>query len=99
VLLGPAGPTVNYPRDKDIPTYLLSEGRLSDGRRVWVVYCTRQNETNNASPPQQQTVVPTKQYLDPSVDFSSVPMRAALFGTQPDGSLTFWDKRATVTKA
>jgi hypothetical protein len=38
VILGPAMPTDGYPKMQDEETYLLAEGRLCDGRRVWVVY-------------------------------------------------------------
>jgi hypothetical protein len=98
VLLGPTAPTDGYPRDKDAPTQLLSEGRLSDGRRVWVVYCTRPIATdNNEPPPQQQTLIAAKHYVDTTVDLSNISMRAALFGEQSDGSLAFWDVSATVS--
>jgi hypothetical protein len=94
VLLGPAAQTVRHPRDKDLPTHLLSEGRLSDGRRVWVVYCTRPEMKND---PQPQHIKLDKAYVDPAVDFSKVLMRGALIGGQGDGSLTFWDVSAKYT--
>lgn len=97
VLLGPATPTHGYPREAHAPTHLLSEGRLSDGRRVWVVYCTKSVETNSEPQPKQQSVIPAKHYVDPTVDFSNVSMRGALFGWQDDGSLTFWDVSAKYT--
>jgi hypothetical protein len=40
VIIGPAGPTKGYPREKNTPTHLLAEGRLSNDRRVWIVYLT-----------------------------------------------------------
>jgi hypothetical protein len=98
VLLGPTGPTDEYPREKDAPTHLLSEGRLSDGRRVWVVHCTKLIETNeNEPPPQQHSLSAAKHYVDPTVDFSNVSMRGAAFGPQDDGSLAFWDMSAKYT--
>jgi hypothetical protein len=98
VLLGPTAPTNGYPRDKDASTQLLREGHLSDGRRVWVVYCTRPIETNkNEPPPQQQSLIAAKHYVDTSVDLSNISMRAALFGAQSDGSLAFWDMHAEYT--
>jgi hypothetical protein len=39
VILGPAVPTTGFPRAKDRNAFLLAEGRLSDGRRVWITYC------------------------------------------------------------
>jgi hypothetical protein len=50
----PTGPTRNYPRNEAVPTRLLSEGRLSDGRRVWVVYCTGLIKEIKNEPPLQQ---------------------------------------------
>lgn len=98
VLLGPPGPTSGYPCEKDVPTRLLSEGRLSDGRRVWVVYCTKLIEVgNNAPPTQPQRLTAVRHYVDPTVDFSKVSMRGALHGEQPDGSLAFWDVSAKYT--
>jgi hypothetical protein len=40
VIIGPAGPTKGYPREENTPTHLLAEGRLSNDRRVWIVYLT-----------------------------------------------------------
>ena len=90
VMLGPTAPTKGYPRDKDAPTHLLSEGRLSDGRRVWVVYSTRQIKIADESA--QPPITPAKNYVDTTVDFSKVSMRGAVFGPQSDGHLAFWDK-------
>jgi hypothetical protein len=97
VLLGPSVPTDGYPHDRDAPTNLISEGRLSDGRRVWVVWCTRKIKTNNDGTQQQQTIIPEKNYMDTTVDFSSIPMRAAVFGPQGDGSLLFLDMHVEYT--
>lgn len=97
VLLGPAIPTDGYPRYSESLTHLLSEGRLSDGRRVWVVYYTTLLATNNERPPQQHLLIPAKHYVDSTVDFSKVSMRAALFGPQSDGHLAFWDVSAKYT--
>jgi hypothetical protein len=47
VILGPKGPTSGYPRERDGQTNLLDEGRLSDDRRVWVVYVVRPNQPDN----------------------------------------------------
>jgi hypothetical protein len=95
VVLGPTRPTVGYPRETDSPTHLLSEGRLSDDRKVWVVYCTK--PTNNKEPPQQHTLSGGKFYLDQTADFSKLSMRVAVFGPQDDGSLVFLDKNVKFT--
>jgi hypothetical protein len=98
VLLGPTAPTKGYPRESQRETHLLSEGRLSDGRRVWVVYCTKPIETNNERSPQQQLITPAKHYVDPTADFSKASaLRATAFGPQSDGSLAFLDMRAEIT--
>ena len=97
-MLGPTTPTDGYPLYKDASTQLLSEGRLSDARRVWVVYYTTPIEKNDERLPQQQSLIAAKHYIDTTVDFSKVSMRAALFGPQSDGHLAFWDMRATVEK-
>jgi hypothetical protein len=97
VLLGPIGPNDGYPCYNETPTRLLSEGRLSDGRRVWVVYYTRPIGTKDVPPLQQQSFVATNHYVDTTVDFSKASMRAALFGPQDDGYLAFWDVSAKYT--
>jgi hypothetical protein len=38
VILGPTMPTTGYPRMQDAETHLLTQGRLCDGRRVWIIY-------------------------------------------------------------
>lgn len=99
VLLGPAAETVGYPREKDTPTHLLSEGRLSNGRRVWIVYCMKLIALEKNKPPQQHSLDTAKSYMDPTVDLSNTPMRGALIGRpEPDdGSLLFWDVSAKYT--
>ena len=97
VLLGPTGPSLGHPRYKDASTHLLSEGHLSNGRRVWVVYYTTAIESNDTRAPQQQSIIPAKNYVDRSLNVSKGSMRAALFGPQSDGHLAFWDMRAEIT--
>jgi hypothetical protein len=82
VLLGPIGPTDGYPCYKDTPTHLLSEGRLSDGRRVWVVYWTTLVETNKNEPPQQHSLSAAKHYIDPTVDFPTKRSRRSVTVSQ-----------------
>jgi hypothetical protein len=92
VLIGPKGPTTGYPRDSQSETHLLSEGRLSDDRRVWVVYNICPMPKMDEGPPQ---VLSPKGYIDETVDLSAASnLRAALFGAQEDGSLLFVDMRA-----
>jgi len=97
VLLGSQGPTKGYPRDSERATFLLKEGRLSDGRRVWIVYVIRQSmpgEIAGSSEPVE--IVPKSSYVDPDADLNSGRMRAVAFGAQSDGSLTLLDFRATI---
>lgn len=97
VLLGPQGPTQGYPRDSESPTFLLNEGRLSDGRRVWIVYVVRRSKPDEiAASSEPGQVVPKSSYVDPNADLSSGRMRAVAFGAQCDGSLTLFDFRATI---
>jgi hypothetical protein len=96
VILGPKGPTSGYPRDRDGETYLLDEGRLSDDRRVWVVYVVRPNKKNeNASQPIRVEPQSPFSIVDPNADVPSAGLRAFTFGAQADGSLSFWDLKAT----
>jgi hypothetical protein len=91
VVLGPTGATSGYPRERDGETNLLSKGRLSDGRRVWVVYVVRdvQNDITTDDPNSFAS------FVDPDADLNSTGLRALLCGTQPDGSLAFLDLKAT----
>jgi hypothetical protein len=96
VVLGPNTPIAidgGFPRDSSAPTSLLSEGVLSDGRRVWVVYCTRQFEIKDEPAAASTPIAPAKSYVDKDADFSKNSLRAVVYGPQEDGHLAFWDKR------
>jgi hypothetical protein len=97
VLLGsPNAPVNEYPRfGGNTPTRLLSEGRLSNGYRVWVVYYTTQ--MNREHSPQQHLITPDKFYTDPTIDLTKVSsLRAGVFGVE-DRHLVFWDMSAKYT--
>ncbi len=94
VILGPTGPTQEYPRERDLETHLIGEGRLSDGRRVWIVYVVRRIEHTIAPP--GPPLIPSKSYGDPSALSKATSLRALAFGGQGDGSLAFWDFKATL---
>ena len=97
VLLGPQVPTEGYPRDSERATFLLKKGRLSDGRRVWIVYVVRRSKPGEvAASSEPDQIVPKSSYVDPDADLSSGRMRAVAFGAQSDGSLTLFDFRATI---
>src|SRR5262245_51903813 len=78
VLLGPAT-AATYPRRHSISTHLLCEGRLADGKRVWVTYYTAAIDI--AGPSQQHVIVPAKHYVDQSVDLTKISsLRGATLG-------------------
>jgi len=75
VILGPTGPTQGYPHERDGETYLLSEGRLSDDRRVWVVYIARPIEHGEITSPTGRTPIESKSHIDPDADLSNARLR------------------------
>jgi hypothetical protein len=93
VILGPKGPTTGFPREKDVDTRLLSEGRLSDDRRIWVVYVTKPIEPANEGM-FREVRANVKAYVDPQADVERPDLRAIGAGKQSDGSLTLWDLKA-----
>jgi hypothetical protein len=95
VILGPKGPTQDHPRERNQRTYLLSEGRLSDDRRVWIVYIVRPKEENEKITSSIKPALKSS-YLDPDTDLNGARLRAIAFGAQDDGSLAFFDLKATL---
>jgi hypothetical protein len=85
-------------RERDGETYLLSEGRLSDDRRVWVVYIVKsyKQSEKTTSPTESSPITPESSYFDPDADLSGARLRAVAFGAQNDGSLLFLDMKATI---
>jgi hypothetical protein len=96
VILGPTGPTSGYPREKDAETFLIGEGRMSDDRRVWIVYVVKPSEENDkVTSVEHGPIVPERSFIDPNADLSCAKLRAITFGAQPDGSLAFLDLKAS----
>ena len=96
VILGPTGPTPGYPRERDEETILLDEGRLLDGRVVWVVYIIRPVQKNETKTPvERNPITPESSFIDPNADLNSGTLRAVGFGASPDGSLVLYDFKAT----
>jgi hypothetical protein len=95
VILGPKGSTTGPPRERDRNTYLLSEGRMSDGRSVWVVFIVRPQEGNETRPSRIIKPAFETSYFEPGADLSSARLRAIAFGAQDEGSLLFLDLKAT----
>jgi hypothetical protein len=96
VLLGE--PTTAYPKELGEATHLLDEGYLSNGRRVWVIYCVQRIREPGEQLPPSKPIKPTKSYLDPHADLNTDTLRAILFGVQPNGSLGFLDCKVTAVK-
>jgi hypothetical protein len=95
VILGPAE-TSRYPRHRDEETYLVGEGRMSDDRRVWVVYVVRPNKKNEeVTSIKRGPIVPKSSFIDPNADLSGARLRAISFDAHPDGSLEFVDLKIT----
>jgi hypothetical protein len=91
VLLGE--PSSVYPKEINGVTHLLDEGHLSDGRRVWIIYCVQPISKPGEPLPPSTPITPKKSCLDPSAELNSRTLRAILFGVQQDGSLAFIDCR------
>jgi hypothetical protein len=95
VMLGPKVETVGFPRAGGLETHLVEEGRLPDGRRVWLLYVRKDLGTSTDEKPKQMVDVPKgKGFLSPSVHGMKEELRSTLVGVQHDGSLAFWDVRA-----
>jgi hypothetical protein len=94
VLLGE--PTKTYPKEINGATYLLDEGYLCDGRRVWIICCVKSIREPGVQLPASKLIKPAKSYFAPDADLKSDTLRAMLFGAQPDGSLGFMDCKATL---
>ncbi len=90
VLLGE--PASLYPKEIGGATHLLDEGRLADGRRVWIIYRVYPIREPGEPLPPSTPITPVKSYLDHNAELTS-NARAILFGDQPDGSLAFIDCR------
>lgn len=93
VLLGE--PNTADPNEIGGVTHLLDDGRLSDRRRVWVIYCVHQIREPGEQLPPSQIIKPEKNYFEPTADLSTGTLRAILFGAQPDGCLGFLDCKVT----
>jgi hypothetical protein len=95
-ILGPTGPTRGYPRMRNGETHLLSEGRLSDDRRVWVVYVIEPNKENEKiTSIEHSPFAPENSFIDPDADLNSARLRAIGPSAEADGSLAFLDLKAT----
>jgi hypothetical protein len=89
VILGPKGWTTGPPRERDRNTYLLSEGRLSDDRPVWIVYVVKPREGNETASSRKELQFETS-YREPGADLNGARLRAITFGAGDDGILVFW---------
>ena len=89
VILGPAIPTSGHPRAKDQETHLLAEGRLRDGRRVWVTYCYAPRDAITFREPQKLRGHISADALHSAPD----ELRGFAVLSSDDGSLGFLDMR------
>jgi hypothetical protein len=93
VILGPKAQTTGFPREKDGGTKLPLEDTLGDGRRVWIVYCTRSIQKLALN--MDQTFSGKGHFassFDPLVEQGE--LRGVGIDVRNDGSLAFWDVRA-----
>jgi hypothetical protein len=97
VLLAPAD--VGYSAEASGKMHLLSEGQLSDGRKVWIVYSVQPLPTLEGEP-DNKTIPIAKSYVNKDVNLTAISgtLRAATFGVQEDGSLLFMDMRVDVER-
>jgi hypothetical protein len=94
VIIGPAMPTSGYPRMQNFDTHLVTEGRLSDGRRVWVVYCyTLPGEITFPQQPSNLNLRAPGSVEEIRSAARRGELRAFAVSKQGDGSLGFWDVR------
>jgi hypothetical protein len=89
VMLGPAMPTSGYPRAQDLDTHLVTEGRLCDGRRVWVTYCYTPPGTITF--PKPLNLNPRQYVSVEALRSAEGELRAFAISDIEDGSLGFWD--------
>lgn len=91
VIIGPLMETVGYPREQSLETHLAAEGRLSDGRRVWVTYCYGSHDVVTSSRQIKFNAHLPLEEIRAAVAEGHV--RAFAVGNNSDGSLGFFDAR------
>jgi hypothetical protein len=89
IILGPMNVVCDYPKASDVEIYLLSDGKLCDGRPVWVVYyySAAMSIEGPANPHPRKFGSAEKLRLAPR------ELRASPISDHSDGSLVFWDLR------
>jgi len=100
VLLGPSNATSGrYPREEQHQTHLVAEGRLVDGRFVWVVWCHLPEAPPANSAKQTLKFREDQGYMVPDLQPAEDDnIRGLLHGEQPAGNLKFWERRAEFHK-
>lgn len=91
VIIGPRGPTTGHPREQGTPTHLLSQGRLIDNRRVWIVYTVKPIVG-------AWGVIVGKGHAAAGFENETRELRGVAYGVEPDGSLKFIEGRVARLK-
>lgn len=89
IMLGPKMQLSCFPQAKDAQTYLLADGRLCDGRQVWITYCY--TEAMPVPVPKNQN--PRRYGSADDLRRAAGELRAFAVADNSDGSLVFWDLR------
>ncbi len=91
VIIGAPG-LVGKPRG-----YLLAEGTLANGFLVWLVFVTAAIGAPVQGRESIMLPAPVKSFTASKIDRTTTEFRGCLTGIQADGSLAFWDVRATLS--
>jgi hypothetical protein len=90
VVIGPKAETEGYPQASDAKTHLLAEGRLCDGRPVWLTYCYVQTRTIGA----QRRQYTGRAFGSMDEVYKQIEtVRVIAPASNSDGSLAFFDMR------
>ena len=90
VFIGPKVQTEGYPQASDAKPHLLADGRLCDGRRVWLTYCYVQTRTIRT---QRRTLIGRAFGSIDEVYKQIDNLRVVAPAINSDGSLAFFDMR------
>jgi hypothetical protein len=93
VILGPAMPTEGSPKMQDAETHLLTEGRLCDGRRVWVVYAYAPVKFPTSPNQMSMNVPPGRSVEEIRALAAQGTLRTVAIMNNGDGSLGILDGR------
>lgn len=90
VFIGPKAEAEGYPQASDAKTHLLEDGRLCDGRRIWLTYCYVPSRTTGA----QRGQYTVRAFGSKDEVYKQIEtVRAVATALNGDGSLAFFDMR------